>query len=231
MSVEILLAAIPLVLQGLWLTLVITLCAFMVGQIVALPLALATGARSRLLRWPVKTWIFFVRGSPLLVQLFIIYFGLGEVDFVRNSILWPILREPLNCAILAVGLNSGAYAAELLRGGLRQIPVGQTEAARVLGMGRFHTLTCITLPQLYRNTLPVMGNEIILVMKGSALARAVTGMELTGAARAFVSKTYAPFEVFTVAGVIYLLIGLAFSQLFLGIERATAIPGPSAAAR
>ncbi|EEB82399.1 ABC transporter permease [Roseobacter sp. GAI101] len=224
MSFEIFLTAIPIVLKGLWLTLLITFCAFLLGQIVALPLALLARARSRLLRWPVKTWIFFIRGSPLLVQLFIIYFGMGEVDAIRNSVFWPILREPLNCAILAVGLNSGAYSAELLRGGLRQIPVGQLEAARVLGMSGFHALTRITLPQVYRNVLPVTGNEIILVMKGSALASAVTVMEMTGAARAFVSKTYAPFEVFTVAGIIYLVIGLALSQLFRGIERATAIP-------
>ena len=227
MSLEILIDAVPIVLNGLWLTVVITLAAFLLGQFVALPLALA--ARSKLwpLSWPARAYIFFVRGSPMLVQLFIIYYGLGSVEAVRDSILWPILREPLGCAILAVGLNSAAYMGALLRGALAEVPTGQTEAANVLGLSPWQTLTRVTLPQAYRFVLPVLGNEITLVMKASALASAVTVAEMTGAARALVARTYAPFEVFTVAGVFYLLLALCFAWVFKWIERRLAVPGAS----
>lgn len=159
------------------------------------------------------------------MQLFIIYYGLGSLESVRSSILWPILREPLYCAILAVGLNSAAYVAELLRATIQQFPVGQSEAAKALGMTTWQTMRHITLPQIYRNVLPVLGNEIVLVMKASSLASAVTVVEMTGAARAFVARTYAPFEVFTAAGCFYLLFGLILATSFRAIERKVAVPG------
>ncbi|MBO9474225.1 ABC transporter permease subunit [Shimia sp. R10_1] len=227
MSYEILMAAIPIVWDGLWLTLVITLSAFVLGQVVALPLAMAADARSRFVSAPARAYIFFVRGSPMLVQLFIIYYGLGSLEAVRDSIFWPILKEPLGCAILAVGLNSAAYMGALLRGAISQVPDGQGEAARTLGLSPWQTLTRVTLPQAYRYVLPVLGNEITLVMKASSLASAVTVVEMTGAARALVARTYAPFEVFTVAGALYLMLALGFAALFRAIERKTAIPGLS----
>lgn len=227
MSYEIFMAAIPIVWDGLWLTLVITLSAFVLGQGVALPLALAANARSRLLNAPARAYIFFVRGSPMLVQLFIIYYGLGSLEAVRNSVLWPLLKEPLGCAILAVGLNSAAYMGALLRGAMSQVPGGQSEAARILGLSPWQSLTRVTLPQAYRYVLPVLGNEITLVMKASSLASAVTVVEMTGAARALVARTYAPFEVFTVAGALYLALALGFAWIFRALERHTAIPGLS----
>jgi polar amino acid transport system permease protein/octopine/nopaline transport system permease protein len=227
MSYEILMAAIPIVWDGLWLTLVITLSAFVLGQVVALPLALAAQSDLRLVNAPARGYIFFVRGSPMLVQLFIIYYGLGSLEAVRDSIFWPLLREPLGCAILTVGLNSAAYMGALLRGAIAQVPTGQTEAARVLGLTRLQALTRVTLPQAYRYVLPVLGNEITLVMKASSLASAVTVVEMTGAARALVARTYAPFEVFTVAGAMYLALALGFAWIFRTLERRTAIPGLS----
>jgi len=225
MSFEIFNNALPVILDGLYLTVVITLLAFALGQLVALPLALLASARSRWLSFPMRAYIFCIRGSPLLVQLFIIYYGLGSLELVRSSILWSILREPLYCAILAVGLNSAAYVAELLRGTIRQFPVGQSEAAKVLGMSGWQTMRHITLPQVYRSVLPVLGNEIVLVMKASSLASVVTVVEMTGAARAFVARTYAPFEVFAAAGCFYLLFGLALAMTFKALERQVAVPG------
>lgn len=225
MSFELFKNALPVILDGLYLTVVITLLAFALGQFVALPLALLANARSRWLSFPMRAYIFCIRGSPLLVQLFIIYYGLGSLEVVRSSILWPILREPLYCAILAVGLNSAAYVAELLRGTIRQFPVGQSEAAKALGMSGWQAMRHITLPQVYRSVLPVLGNEIVLVMKASSLASAVTVVEMTGAARAFVARTYAPFEVFAAAGCFYLLFGLVLAMTFKALERQVAVPG------
>ncbi|MEI4263943.1 ABC transporter permease [Roseovarius sp. D0-M9] len=227
MSYDLFLAAIPVILEGLRLTVIITISAFLLGQVAALPLALAAASRYRALAWPSQFYIFFVRGSPMLVQLFIIYYGLGSLEVVRNSVLWPILKEPVGCAILAVGLNSAAYMGALVRGAITQIPPGQNEAACILGLNRWQALTRVILPQAYRDVLPVLGNEITLVMKASSLASAVTVVEMTGAARVMVSRTFAPFEVFTVAGAFYLALGLVFAWFFRLIERRTAIPGLS----
>jgi octopine/nopaline transport system permease protein len=211
--------------DGFLLTLLITIASFCLGQILALPLALALTSERRTIRLTVSTYTFFVRGSPLLVQLFIIYYGLGQIEAVRDSFLWPMLRSPIYCAIIAIGLNSAAYSAELLAGAIRQMPPGQWEAGKALGIRYDVLLVKIVLPQAYRAVLPAIGNELVLVMKGSTLASAVTVMEMTGSARVFVARSYAPFETFLIAGTIYLVLGAVFGRIFRFIETRTAIPG------
>lgn len=225
MSYDILVKSIPVIVSGLKLTTAITLLSFLIGQLLALPIALARQSGVPILNVPALSYTFLVRGSPLLVQLFILYFGLAQIEWVRESAAWPILRNPVNCAILAIALNSAAYSAEILAGAIGQIPQGHWEACRTLGLPRLATLTSVILPQAYRNILPMLGNEIILVLKASSLASAVTVMEMTGAARSFVAQTYAPFEVFTVAGLAYLALGLTFSLVFRRIERRARLPG------
>ncbi|PJO48136.1 ABC transporter permease [Brucella pituitosa] len=219
MSLEIFLQAVPVVLTGLKLTVIITVLSFLVGQIFALPIGLALTSGSRLLRWPAVVYTFLIRGSPLLVQLFILYYGLAQFSAVRSSIFWPIIRDPLNCAIIAIGLNSAAYVAVIVAGGLRRLPPGQLEACVSLGLSKVSRMHYVLLPQVYRAILPSIGNELVLVLKASSLASAVTVMEITGAARAFTSKTYAPFEVFIVAGIGYLAIGFIFGLVFNAFER------------
>lgn len=224
-SFDLLIPAFMAVKNGFVLTVTITAASFVLGQILALPLALALLSGKRAVRAPISMYTFLVRGSPLLVQLFIVYYGLAQIDAVRHSIFWPFLRNPVYCAILAIGLNSAAYAAELLAGAITQIPQGQWEAGRSLGLHRGILLFKIVLPQAYRAVLPAIGNELVLVMKGSTLASAVTVMEMTGEARVFVAKTYAPFETFLTAGVVYLLMGAVFGRLFTFVEKRVAIPG------
>ncbi|WDZ79125.1 ABC transporter permease subunit (plasmid) [Ensifer adhaerens] len=211
--------------NGFLLTICITLASFALGQVLALPLALALNSERRSVRLPASAYTFLVRGSPLLVQLFIIYYGLGQIEAVRQSFIWPVLRSPIYCAILAIGLNSAAYSAELLAGAIRQLPRGQWEAGNALGIRYRVLLSKIILPQAYRAVLPAIGNELVLVMKGSTLASAVTVMEMTGAARVFVARTYAPFETFLIAGTIYLLMGAVFGRIFRFVEVRTAVPG------
>lgn len=225
LSLDVFEPAFMAVKDGFILTLVITVASFCLGQILALPLALGLASKRRPLRLSVSTYTFFVRGSPLLVQLFIIYYGFGQIEAVRDSFLWPILRSPVYCAILAIGLNSAAYSAELLAGAIRQLPSGQWEAGKALGIRYGVLLVKIVLPQAYRAVLPAIGNELVLVMKGSTLASAVTLMEMTGAARVFVARSYAPFETFLIAGTIYLVLGALFGRVFRLIETRTAIPG------
>ncbi|MBB5574630.1 MULTISPECIES: ABC transporter permease [Rhizobium] len=224
-SFELFAPAFMAVKNGFLLTIAITLASFALGQVLALPLSLVLTSEKRYLRLPVATYTFLVRGSPLLVQLFILYYGLGQIEAIRHSVLWPVLRSPVNCAILAIGLNSAAYSAELLAGAIRQIPRGQWEAGSALGLHRGVLLLKVIMPQAYRAVLPAIGNELVLVMKGSTLASAVTVIEMTGAARVFVAKTYAPFETFLIAGAIYLLMGAVFGRLFRTIEARIAIPG------
>ena len=229
MFMDILNITLPKLWSGLQLTLLITLAAFAMGQVLALPLALAVRSRLKWLSWPARSYIFLVRGSPLMVQLFLIYYGLGSLPEVRASVLWPILRDPINCAILAIGLNSAAYTAALIAGALADIPKGLSEAARMLGLGKLRTLVYVTLPVMYRQVLPVMGNELTLVLKGSSLASTITVLEMTGVARKVVSQTFAPFEVFAIAGAVYLVVGLVAAWIFGRLEAWLKIPGLGAA--
>lgn len=200
--------SLPLLLSGAAVTAQLTAVSLVAGMALALPLALMRTAPHRALRLPAFGYIFFFRGTPLLVQIFLIYYGLGQFEWVRQSPLWPILREAWWCAIIALTLNTAAYTAEILRGGIEAVPKGEVEAARALGMSRALTLRKIILPRAFRLALPAYGNEIILLLKGSALASTVTLLDLTGVARVIVARTYAPYEVFLVAGLIYL--GMTF---------------------
>lgn len=224
MSFDLFLPAFNAIQHGIWLTLLITIASFIVGQIFALPLALALVSSRWWLSYSAFTYTFMVRGSPLLVQLFIVYYGLGQVEAIRSSFLWPILKSPLYCAIITIGLNSVAYMAEIIAGAIRQLPKGQFEAASALGLSRYVALVKVVFPQVYRGLLPAIGNELVLVMKGSTLASAVTVIEMTGAARIFVARTYAPFETFLIAGSVYLVMGAIFGRIVKAIEIKVAIP-------
>ncbi|MBX8800095.1 ABC transporter permease subunit [Ochrobactrum sp. MR28] len=224
MSFDLFLPAFNAIQHGIWLTLLITIASFIVGQIFALPLALALVSSRWWLSYSASTYTFMVRGSPLLVQLFVVYYGLGQVEAVRSSFLWPVLKSPLYCAIITIGLNSAAYMAEIIAGAIRQLPKGQFEAASALGLSRYVALVKVVFPQVYRTLLPAIGNELVLVMKGSTLASAVTVIEMTGAARIFVARTYAPFETFLIAGSVYLVMGAIFGRIVKAIEIKVAIP-------
>ena len=164
-------------------------------------------------------YVLFFRGTPLLVQLFAIYFGLGQFEFIRESAAWVLLREPWFCAVLALGLNSGAFTSEIIRGGILGVERGQLEAAQAYGFGPVLTARLILLPQALRVALPAYGNEMILMLKGTALASTISIMELTGIARRLTSQTFAPFEAFIAAGSIYLIISITLTSLFAAVER------------
>ena len=170
---------------------------------------------------------YIFRGTPLLVQIFIIYFGLGQVEWIRESFLWIFLKEPYSCAILAFTLNTGAYSSEIIRGGILSVSKNYIEASGALGLSQIKTFMLITLPITVRQALPAYGNELILMVKASSLISIVTLMEITGIARTIISKTYAPVEIFLVAGSIYLVINFIIvmfvnlAERRLGIEKTT----------
>ena len=197
----------------------LTLVGFICGQLLALVLGsalhLTKGASNLLL----QIYPFIFRGTPLLIQLFIIYYGLGQISVVRESFLWSIVGQAKGAAMLTLTLNVGAYSSILVYGALKNLPLGQVEASRALGIGRLKTLVSIELPQAYRHLLPSLSNEIIFTLKGSALASTITIMELTGITRSYIAKTYSPFEYFPVAGLVYLAIGFVALQVFRYLEK------------
>ncbi|WP_044563911.1 ABC transporter permease [Azospirillum sp. B4] len=203
-----LLAALPQFASGTWLTVQLVALSLLLGLVVAVGVAVMRLSHLAPLSWVARGYIYVFRSTPLLVQIFLIYYGLGQFEAVRQSVLWPILREPYWCAIIAFTLNTGAYTAEIMRGGIEAVPHGQVEAAKACGMNGALLFRRIVLPQAFRLALPAYGNEIILMLQGSALASIITLMELTGVAKAFAARTFQPIEVFCLAGVIYL--GMSF---------------------
>ena len=159
------------------------------------------------------------RGTPLLVQIFIIYFGLGQIEYFRSTFLWVIFKEPYWCAIIAFSLNTGAYTSEILRSAFQTIKPEIIEAGKSLGISNKIIFYKIQIPIAIRQSLPAYGNEIILMMKGTSLASTVTLMDLTGVAKHIVSTTYKPLEVFLLAGGIYLFMTFLIHNLIKYLEK------------
>ena len=159
------------------------------------------------------------RGTPLLVQIFIIYFGLGPIEFFRTTFLWVLFKEPYWCAIIAFSLNTGAYTSEILRSAFETIKPGIIEAAKSLGVSNKIILFKIQIPVAIKQSLPAYGNEIILMMKGTSLASTVTLMDITGVAKYIISTTFKPIEVFIVAGSIYLFMTFLIHNLIKYLEK------------
>ena len=159
------------------------------------------------------------RGTPLLVQIFIIYFGLAQIEYLRTSFLWVILKEPYWCAIIAFTLNTGAYTSEILRSAFQTIKPGIIEAGKSLGVTNKIIFYKIQIPIAIRQSLPAYGNEMILMMKGTSLASTVTLMDLTGVAKYIISTTFKPIEVFIVAGGIYLFMTFIIHNLIKYLEK------------
>ncbi|CUX06695.1 Octopine transport system permease protein occM [Agrobacterium fabacearum S56] len=219
MDAMLILETLPLLVEGLLLTLQLTVASVAVGLVIATPLALLRTSDWRVLSLPVQSYTFLFRGTPLLVQLFLIYYGLGQLDWVRTSFAWPLLRNPFWCALLAFSLNNAAYTTEILRGGIRAVPVGEIEAAKALGMSAALRVRRIILPIGFRLAMPAYGNEVVLMLKASSLASTITLIELTGTSRKIVAQTFAPYEIFIAAALLYLAVTFLFTSAFGALER------------
>ncbi|MDO3433675.1 ABC transporter permease [Rhizobium sp. CBN3] len=201
-----LVSAIPLTIE-------LAVTSICLGAILAMLLALARLSGVAVLDWFARLYVFVFRGTPLLVQIFLIYYGLGQFPAIRHSVFWPFLRDPYWCAVLALTLNTAAYASEIIRGGLLSVPHGQIEAARACGMHRFLMFRRIVLPLAIRQALPGYGNEMISMVKATSLASIITLMEVTGVAAKIISETYRAIEVFVVSGAIYLALNFLLTRL------------------
>ena len=218
MNLDSVIESLPLYLQGLWTTLQLLALALAFGLAAALPLAVARASRRRWLALPVWGFTYVVRGTPLLVQLFLIYYGLAQFEAMRASALWPWLADAWFCAVLAFAINTCAYTTEIIAGAMRTLPAGEIEAARSLGFSPWQVLRRIVLPSALRRSLPAYSNEAIMMLHGTSLASVVTLLDLTGAAREVNSRHFLPFEAFITAALFYLALTFVLVALFRAAE-------------
>ncbi len=211
--------SIPKILMGIGLTFQLLFLSAVLGLALAIILLLMRISGRWYLSAPTMVYIYIFRGTPILVQIFIIYYGLPQLEFVRDSIFWPILREPFGCAILALTLNTGAYVSEILRGGVLGVDRGLKEAGAALGLSARHRFVYITAPIAIRLCLPAYSNDVISLMKSTALASTITLLDMTGIARTIVAETYAPYEIFISLMFIYLILTWMIQRAFGWTEK------------
>ena len=206
MDLELIITSFPKLLSATVVTLKLLSASLFFGLILGLLFAILRLNNNKLVSGFAYVYSYVFRGTPLLVQIFIIYFGLGQIEYLRSTILWTILKEPYWCAIIAFSLNTGAYTSEILRSAFQTIKPGLLEAGKSLGISSKIIFYKIQIPIAIKQSLPAYGNEIILMLKGTSLASTVTLMDLTGVAKYIISTTFKPVEVFIVAGSIYLFL-------------------------
>lgn len=204
---------------GVKITLMLMVLVFASSFVIALPLAVLRAYEVRGVRWVIHGYTRVVRGTPLLVQVYIIYYGLGQFGFIRGTPLWVVLSEAIYCLILGLIINNAAYLIEILRGAIREVPAGIVEACKAMGMNRAQTLLLVILPIAVRRSLPVLSNEIIFVMHATAVASTITVVDILGAGRALNGSYYVAYEGFITAALLYILISYSISWIFRGLER------------
>ena len=206
------------VIMGLDNTLLLLVISLPIGFVLSLVFALGRVSTNKFISKPIASYIFVIRGTPLLVQIYLIYFGLGSIEFIRESFLWYLLREPFWCGVLALTINTVAYGSEIFRGGIQLVTKGQIESGLSLGFNKVTLLRKIIFPIALRKVLPSYGNELILMVKATSLVSLTTYMEMTGIARKIMAKTFAPVEAFVAAGIIYLFLNFLMVQFVKYLE-------------
>ena len=219
MDIDLMIASLPKLLSAAVITLKLLSASLIIGLFIGFLFAVLRLNKNSFINKFAYGYSYLFRGTPLLVQIFIIYYGLGQIEWLRSTFLWVILKEPYWCAIIAFALNTGAYTSEILRSAFQTIKPGIIEAGKSLGISNKIILYKIQIPVAIRQSLPAYGNEIILMMKGTSLASTVTLMDITGVAKHIVSTTYKPLEVFLLAGGIYLFMTFIIHNLIKYLEK------------
>jgi arginine/ornithine transport system permease protein len=204
MDLQVIIDNLPLYFHGLRVTVLLVIISMLIGLCLAIPIALLASAKDKRVNFLPKAYIYFFRGTPMLVQMYLIYHGMGQFEIIRESFLWIIFKEAYACALLAFALNTAAYTAEILRGGIAQTAFGEIEAAKACGMSSYLTYKRVILPSAFRRAMPAYGNEVIFMLHGSALAGVITIVDLFGAAKIVNSRYFMPFESYITAGLFYL---------------------------
>ncbi len=211
--------SLPLYFGGVLVTLKLLVISLALGLLAAVPLALMRVSKQPAINFPAWLYTYVIRGTPMLVQLYLLYYGMAQFEVVRESVLWPYLSNATFCACLAFAINTSAYSAEILAGSLKATPYGEIEAAKAMGMSRAKLYRRILLPSALRRALPQYSNEVIMMLHTTSLASVVTLIDITGAAKTVNSQYYLSFEAYITAGVFYLLLTLILVRLFKLAER------------
>jgi len=219
MDLSLMASSLPKLLSATVVTLKLLSLSLFFGLLIGLLFAILRLNKNPVINKFAYGYSYIFRGTPLLVQIFIIYFGLGQIEYFRSTFLWVVFKEPYWCAIIAFALNTGAYTSEILRSAFETIKPGIIEAGKSLGISNKVIFYKIEIPVAIRQSLPAYGNEIILMMKGTSLASTVTLMDITGVAKHIVSTTYKPLEIFLMAGCIYLFMTFLIHNLIKYLEK------------
>ena len=219
MDFDLMITSFPKLLNAAVITLKLLSASLIIGLFIGFLFAVSRLNNNPFINKFAYGYSYLFRGTPRLVQIFIIYYGLGQIEWLRSTFLWVVLKEPYWCAIIAFALNTGAYTSEILRSAFQTIKPGIIEAGKSLGISNKIILYKIQIPVAIRQSLPAYGNEIILMMKGTSLASTVTLMDITGVAKHIVSTTYKPLEVFLLAGGIYLFMTFIIHNLIKYLEK------------
>lgn len=206
-------------IAGITTTIELMLLSLLAGLMLAIIMTLISQSKLWYLKAPLNALIFIIRGTPMLLQFFIIYYGSAQFVWLKASPLWIVFKEPFFCAIIALALNTSAYTTVLFKGALNSVAQQEKDACTVLGLSPLQALWHIILPRALRLVLPAYSNEVIMVLKGTSLASTITVMELTGVSHQIAAQTYLFVEVFFIAGLIYLLLQLVIVGAFKALEQ------------
>lgn len=214
-----LLTYLPNFLSGICITLILMSASLVIGFALALILTFSEWSSVTFFKKCVNTFIFIIRGTPLLVQLFLIYYGIGQFEWIRNSSLWFLLKEPMVCAIIALSINTACYTTILLRGAINSVPKNEIAACEALGMSKWLALRKIILPLAFRIMLPAYSNEVIMILKGTSLASTITLLDVMGVTQQLIAATYNTVTFYLIAAAIYLLLNCIILLLFKFITK------------
>lgn len=205
--------------DGLAITILLLVTSGIAGNLAAVVVALARSSKRAILRLPALVFIETIRGTPLIVQMFMIYYGLAQFREVRNSFAWVILKDPVWCAFIALTISTAAYSGEILRGAIREVPRGLIQAGQSLGMGKWPIRFTIILPLAYRQSIPVLANETVLLLKASAIVFTITVRDVMGEANIIRAQTFRVYEPLIAAALIYLALTFIIRRGYAWVER------------
>lgn len=218
MDIDLILQNWPLFIQGIWTTLWLVTASLFIGGLLAIPISLAQTQQTPFFRHLAYGFSYAFRGTPLLVQTYLIYYGLSQFEAIRESVFWFAIRDASICALISFSLNSAAYSSEILRGAILAIPNGVSEAASALGLKKWQSLVLIIIPLALRRSIPAYSNEVIFMLHASVIASTITVVDILGAGRQLNATYYLVFEGFLAAAVIYMALVLIISLLFRRLE-------------
>lgn len=209
-----LLTYFPLLLSGLWLTMALMILSVAFSLLLATTMTFISNTGCKPIKKIIDILIFFVRGTPLLVQIFLIYYGAGQFEWIRDSWAWVILKSPFSCAVLVLSLNSACYTTVLFLGAINSVPKNEIDACHAMGMSKWLAFYRIIFPRAFRLALPAYSNEVIMVLKSTSLASTITLLELMGVTQQLISQTYDTVTLYLCAGVIYLCLNALITVIF-----------------